>query len=219
MGAEQMAERIGRSDPVIIECGCHDGRDTKSFLDQFPGCSIICFEPDPRPLQRHDPPGFMDRIGDDPRVRLIRAAVGDRDGLTNLWRSSGQPPHKHLQRASDWDDSNSICRPTGHFDYSPWCKFPDDLRLVAPVVRLDTWLETAGPASIDLIWADVQGAEAMLIRGATETLKRTRWLYTEFYDRPMYEGQPNRAEIEQMLPGWELRAIYHGENILLENVG
>ena len=56
-----------------------------------------------------------------------------------------------------------------------------------------------------------------MIRGATETLKRTHWLYTEFYDRPQYEGQPSLETIAGMLPGWELEAIYGGYNALFRN--
>lgn len=206
---------IDRDDPVLLEIGCNDGQDTSRFLTTFPRCRMHCFEPDERPLER-----FSRHVSsDDPRVRLCRAAVGDRDGLVTLHLSSGMPPRvREWARVLDlkeWDLSSSIHPPTGHLDRSPWCKF--ERTITVPVIRLDTFL-TANPdiTRIDLIWADVQGAEADLILGATETLRRTRFLYTEFYDKPMYEGQPNKEQIQAMLPGWKLLGIY-GQNLLLHN--
>ena len=218
MQAADMVERIGRPDPLIIECGCHDGRDTEKFLTAFPACSIFCFEPDPRPLDRFDPPGFRRRIGNDERVTLIEVAVSDKPGTTTLYRSSGDPPGKCWEGVTDWDHSNSIKKPTGHLEMSPWCTFPEGHRLEVQTAKLDRYFGIVPSCGIDLIWADVQGAEAALIRGATDTLSGTRWLYTEFYDTPMYEGQPNLETITAMLPDWELVAIYGGYNALFRNM-
>jgi hypothetical protein len=45
---------------------------------------------------------------------------------------------------------------------------------------------------IDFIWADVQGAEEDLILGGLDTLrKRTKYLFTEYNNSEMYEGQIN----------------------------
>jgi len=220
MTAADMVERIDSPIPLIVECGCHDGRDTEKFLAAFPACRMVCFEPDPRPLFRHDPPGFFDRIPHCPQVQLVQAAVSDRDGFAILNRSSGDPPGACWAGVTDWDHSSSLFEPTGHLDKHAWCTFPEGHRLEVTTIQLDTYmLHIRAPQvhEIDLIWADVQGAEAAMIRGATNTLKRTRWLYTEFYDEPMYEGQPSLQEITALLPGWELVAIYAGYNALFRN--
>lgn len=214
MRPADMVDRIGKSNPVILECGCHDGRDTEQFLAAFPDCSIHCFEPDLRPLLRSDPPGFMCRFGTDSQVLLLNAAVSDTDGRAIMHRSSGTPPGTRWN-TNDWDHSSSLCRPTGHLAMSPWCTFPESKQLEVDTIRLDTWLAMHPQIrSIDLIWADVQGAEAMLIRGADRTLAVTRWFYTEFYDDPMYENQPNLAELQAMLPEFDLVAVYGGYNAL-----
>ena len=75
---------------------------------------------------------------------------------------------------------------------------------------------------IDFIWADTQGAEGAIIRGATETLKFTKYLYTEFSDYEMYEGQINLDGILKLLPTWKVLKIYEtqfrDDNVLLENL-
>lgn len=216
MRPDEMVARIGRANPVIVECGCHDGRDTAKFLEAFPQCRIVCFEPDERPIERHAPVGFLDRIGEDARVKLIRAAVSDEDGVSMMYRSSGRNPNGKWDY-DEWDHSGSICRPTGHLAYSDWCQFPESLQIPVPTVTLDSCLTVEQFPVIDLIWADVQGAEEKLIRGATDTLSRARWFYTEFYDSPMYEGQPNLSAIHDLLPGWTLDVIYAGSNALFRN--
>ena len=216
MPASHMVSRISEH-PFIVECGCHDGRDSEKFLQWMPGCRLVCFEPDPRPLERHEPPGFIRRIGADRRVMLIRAAVSDSSGEAVLYRSSGKPPGERWEGITDWDHSSSIQRPTGHYKMSPWCTFPENHRLKVRTVTLDEVPRIQCEPIIDLVWADTQGAEGAVIAGARQTLKRTRWLYTEFYDTPMYEGQPNLETITGMLPGWQLVAIYGGYNALFYN--
>ena len=57
---------------------------------------------------------------------------------------------------------------------------------------------------IDLICADVQGAEGDLIDGGRQALARTRFFYTEFSDREWYERQVKLATITPKLPGFQL---------------
>lgn len=223
MAPGEMIERLGpRPDgregpyPIIIECGCHDGRDTEQFLEAFPESYLMCFEPDPRPLYRHDPPGFFDRIGIDPRVTLYEAAVGDHNGTVLLNRSSGTPPGNKWN-TNDWDHSSSVCRPTKHLERHPWCTFPARLRMPVTMVTLNLFA-TRLP-HLDFIWADVQGAEEKLITGCLQkTLSRTRWFYTEFDDSAQYEGQPDLTTIRGLLAvvGLKLVATYN-YNALFHN--
>ncbi len=69
---------------------------------------------------------------------------------------------------------------------------------------------------VDFIWADTQGAEADLIEGGRETLRRTRYFYTEYYECEMYEGQKPLRELLKMLPDFTVVARYDND-ILLRN--
>ena len=219
MAPEEMVERLGRPDPVIIECGCHDGRDTAQFLKAFPECSLTGFEPDPRPLHRHAPaaPGFFDLVPPDPRVTLYQMAVGDSHRTTPLFRSSGTPPGGKWN-TNDWDHSSSICRPTGHRSTHVWCTFPPEIVILVPVVPVDS-ISVCLPR-VDFVWADIQGAEALMIQGAPHTLRRTRWLYTEYDDVEQYEGQPDLNAICRLVAplGMHLVATYN-KNALFHNAG
>lgn len=207
---------IGRNDPFIVECGCHDGRDTKRFLDLFPQCKVLCFEPDPRPIERHDPPGFYDRIGElNPRVSLVMAAVGAEQTVATLYRSTGQPPNHTVK---DWDHSNSLRPPTGHLEWSKWCEFPESKQLPVVTVTLDSqWMSTV--PRIDLLWADIQGGQVAMLAGAKLTLPSVRYLYIECHKSPMYDGEPTQQEMIEMMAasGFEPLGLYEGYNFLFRN--
>jgi FkbM family methyltransferase len=200
---------VGTDSPLILEIGCNDGTDTIRFLDAMPKARIICFEPDPRPASRF-------KCAGDSRVTLHQVAISDRLGYANLYQSGGMPPRLRAMPNSgsldDWDMSSSILRPTGHLAKSPWCTFTKSTKV--QTVPLDHYESLYG--TVDFIWADVQGAEALLILGGQKTLRRTRYLYTEYYDDPMYDRQPDLKALLSFLPRWNLLGIY-GSNALLKN--
>jgi len=212
---EQLKEHITCPAPFIVECGCHDGRDTVRFLDLFPDCRVVCFEPDPRPLTRHNPPGFHDRVGYDQRVTLYELAVGCAEQYRVLYRSSGTPPNKSV---TDWDHSSSLQKPTKHLTSSPWCTFPAEKVMAVPSVPLDSILvEQFSSRPIDLLWVDVQGGQVDLIRGAERSLRTTQLIYMECHKTPMYEGEPTQEELLELLPGFEPLGLFEGYNFLLRN--
>lgn len=210
----EIARLIGnKPNPVVLEIGANDGQDSAEMFKAIPGVRLHCFEPDPRPIkrfnERFDEVDFP--IGVD--VELHQTAIGDRDGTTTLYMSGGKAGHME-----DWDLSSSIQKPGLHRVRSPEINF--DRSMDVKVTRLDTWAADWLPldAVIDFIWCDIQGGQAGLYRGGVETLKRTRYMLQEFYQRPLYDGEPNLQEQFQMLgPDWELVAFYQSENFLARN--
>jgi 2-O-methyltransferase len=208
-GADLMAGEVrrllGRDDPLIIEVGCNDGETTQQFLGVMPRATILCFEPDPRPLARF-------RCRGDRRVILCEHAISHRCETLTFYQSSGEIPGSAAPCAGDWDYSGSLCRPTGHLTRDPRITFDRTIEVYA--LPLDSAIPSL--PMIDLLWVDVQGAEARLILGAQQTLARTRYLYTEFYDTPMYDRQPDLKALVAFLPDFDLIGIY-GENALFRN--
>lgn len=199
---------IERDNPVVLELGCNDGSDSANFLQEFARINLHCFEPDPRPIKR-----FRDRINDS-RCTLHEIAIGAFDGEVELIQSGGVPPDGRME---DWDLSSSIRKPTGHLKHHQWCTF--DRSCTVQIRSLDSWLDSHPELeTIDFIWADLQGAELdLLVGGARSLAERVRYLYTEFYDQPMYEGQIDSMEILRRLPAFECIGIYEGYNLLLRN--
>ena len=166
---------INREAPVILDVGANVGQTTEEFLRRMPSAKVFSFEPDPRAIQK-----FKSRISS-PNVKLFECAVGNQSGTVTFNQSTSDGNVK------DWDQSGSIRQPKKHLEVWPWVKFEKQIEV--PIVRLDDWIKDKDIESVDLIWADAQGAEGDLIAGGSEVLKRTRFLYTEYGVSEWYEGQ------------------------------
>jgi hypothetical protein len=81
---------------------------------------------------------------------------------------------------------------------------------------LDSWVRDESLDAIDLIWADVQGAEVDLIAGGKEALKHTRYFYTEYSNTELYEGQINLRQLMALLPDFHVLRRYE-KDVLLKN--
>jgi FkbM family methyltransferase len=197
---------LGTHAPTIFEIGCHNGYHTSQFLRLFPKGRIFAFEPDERAQQ-----AFRRNVTD-PRAVLFRVAIGANDGSASFFRSSGVNPAIDPQLQADWDHSGSIRRPTGHLLQHPWCTFidPHPVR----VRMLDTVAEELGVEIIDFLWADVQGAEADLIRGGHAALARTRYIHTEYSDIELYEGQKGLGALLELLPGFRVLVRWQNDVLL-----
>src|SRR5579862_7230853 len=112
---EEIARRIGRPDPTILEIGCNDGSDTLKFLRVMPRARIYCFEPDPRAIRRFNKQVGLQRDN----VTLFEIALSDRTGTIEFHQSSGG------DTPGGWDLSGSIRRPKNHLVEHPWVEFND----------------------------------------------------------------------------------------------
>lgn len=197
------AHLSGPEAKTILELGAHVGTDT-AFLAALPGATVHAFEPDPRNLET-----FQAHL---PNVVLVAAAVGA--------VRSRAPFYPSLRRGDrEWSLSGSLYRPTGHLVEYPDVTFGEPFDV--EVVTLDKYCDAAGIGRVDFVWADVQGGEAKVVAGGTRTFRRTRYLYTEYCDIPLYEGQQSLAALRALLPDWRLLASWpSGEcyaDALLEN--
>lgn len=192
----QLAALIPQSPPpVIIECGCHVGVDTQRLRETFPGARLIAVEPDPRNLAQLSSRGITSI------AEVLPMAVSDHDGTATFHLSEADlnTEHPSWVKSRDYSGSSSLKRPAEHAVQHPWCVFEKSVEV--PTITLDTLARERSIDRIDLIWADVQGAEDLLIAGGQAALARTRYLYTEFSDTEVYKGQIPLAQILDRLPG------------------
>lgn len=183
-----------RGPKTFLEIGAHCGTDTE-WLARIPGVTLHAFEPDPR----NHPPAL-------PNVTLHRAAVSDDDGRAPFILSKsgwGQV----------WTHSSSLRRPKNHLHHYPVTFGPT---IDVDTVALDSFARTAGIERVDFVWADVQGAEGDMVRGGLELLRRTRYLYTEYSNDELYEGQVTLADILALLPSFRVVELWPTD-VLLEN--
>jgi len=196
--------------PIILEVGAHEGGHTRRFMECFPEGQIYCFEPDPRAIA-----SFQRQIHDQ-RVRLSEIAIGAATGQQEFFVSDGVPPDADPQKWPEgWFASGSLREPKEVKSLHSWVKFPKTIKV--KVETLDNWCESNGlMGKIDLIWADVQGAEIDLIRGGLKTLARTHYLYTEYNEKELYAGQIGLDEMLNLLPHFVVEKRFT-DDVLLRN--
>lgn len=202
---KELARLIDKENPIILDIGCNDGSDTFRFLNLFKKAQVYCFEPDPRARKR-----YKAKISDT-RAKLFSCAISGSDGFADFYVSDVINSPKYPE---GWDLSGSIRKPKLHLQLYPWCKFNKKIKVQTK--KLDTWCKEEGINFIDFVWADVQGTESDLIKGGIGALRRTRYLYTEYSNQELYEGQINLAEILRLLPEFKIVRKYPND-VLLKN--
>jgi len=167
---------------------------------------LHCFEPDPRSVKIHQ------NTVKDARCQLHPIAISDVDGEAEFYQSTGS--YDDTGDSSEWLQSSSLKTPKQHLELFPWCKFENTVKL--PTRSLDSWCAEHNIDQIDLIWADVQGAEENLIKEALKTLSHTKYFYTEYDDYEIYEGQITLQQIKTLLPKFKAIGFFYN-NVLFKN--
>lgn len=191
---------------IFFEIGAHYCEDSEKILPLLKRPAYYVVEPDPRNTQEIKKRDIFNHI------TLFEIAIGSEDGETEMYLSTGNANKGH----PDWTGSSSIKKPKKHLNEFPWCKF--DSKVVVPVKRLDTIFDVCRLDRIDFVWADTQGAEVDVVTGGQNALKHTKYLYSEYYDDEIYEGQVPLKEWITLLPGnWSIIEKYPND-VLLQNL-
>ena len=186
---------------VLVEIGCWNGNDSEKFKLFHPNARIIGFEPDPRNVQ------LLKQKGLDNIIELHPYALSNGDGEAEFYLSEGL--------VCEHTCSSSLKNPLNHLNVHPLVVFPR--KTIVTCIKLDNF-EPLKDTVIDFIWADVQGAEDIVFSGAKETLKRTRYVYTEYSNDSLYEKQLNLREILKLFGSdWEIVEDFGGD-VLLRNI-
>lgn len=210
----EIKKLINKKTPIIFEIGCADGIDTLEFLEEFKGdFKLYCFEPDERNANiflngGHRPlrPDLTQSISHE-NIVFEKKAIGNIDGVVEFNQSSTIY-------------SSSLKKPTENL-FNTWDFIKFDNTIEVSCVKLDTYVEENGIGIIDFVWADVQGAEDLLIKGGKKTFNnKVRFFYTEYakdLSNEFYENSPNIDKILELLgDNWTIIKDY-GSDILLKN--
>jgi 2-O-methyltransferase len=154
----------------------------------------VLVEPDPR---------NWERIARGPLRRLLKCAIAKKTGWRDFWFSQGEL------------GSGSILEPTGHLVHFPHIQFTQSPSPL-PCYSLDDLYAICKLKEVDLLWVDIQGAEAEMIEGGANALSRTHYLFMEAEEVEFYAGQKLRPQLLEMLPDWKVIETLD-YNLLLEN--
>lgn len=127
---------------------------------------------------------IVDRFKNEKGVICYKYACSDREGEEPMYVS-------HQNQGQ----SNSLLEPGLHLQQHPEIIF-DDAEIVN-VSRLDYL--PINRSLYDMLYLDVQGAEGLVLKGATETLKHIDIIYTEINRGQTYAGNMELDEMDAFL--------------------
>lgn len=206
---------INSETPLILEIGMYDGDDARELASLMPSAIIHGFECDPRSIALYK--GFKPVKN----ITLHEIAIGNNNGLVDLFLSDSDT-RRHYDDQDQWSASSSLRKPKTHLELFTDVYFERTVKVEC--MTLDKWRVNNIPAEvIDFIWVDINGAECDLVLGGMKTLNDfTRYLYMEFSDKELYEGQAKKTDLMKFLHNFDEVGIYNFEegnfgNVLLKN--
>lgn len=137
-------------------------------------------------------------------VKFHNKAVGDKDGVAKFYISGGFG----IDDGQNYYGSSSIKKPKLVVEAFKGMEFTESN---TEVITLDSFCLLNDIHIIDFIWADIQGAEIDMIKGGEKSLRNTRYLYTEYCDAELYDGEVGLKEICKLLPDFELVHDFGGD--------
>lgn len=183
--------RINLQTPVVLDVGANIGQSADWILTLFPGAYIFCFEPHEAAFAE-----LAAHFSKSPSVRCIRCAVGDINGLCELFENTRSVTSSLLAAAgANVDNQFQPLRTTS-----------------VAMCRLDRFIRDNELSRIDLLKIDVQGYEECVLSGLGDLLspKIVGAIYLElnFVDYYIGQADPGRIVSELRSRGYKLYGLY-----------
>ena len=198
---------------TILDIGACEGEDSVRYARRFPQARVFAFEP--LPANQALVSDNFSRHGV-ANAELVPLALSDRAGDATFHVSSGRPRDEFAGK--DWNygnKSSSLLPPASDKAMYGWIEFKE--AITVRTETLDRFCATHSIAGIDYIHMDVQGAEHLVLGGATQMLPKITALWLEVSDQRLYDGQVLRSEMEAFMRahgfalGFEVRREIEGD--------
>jgi len=172
--------------------GVKYGFEIGPILERYPNVFIDAFECSPRWLHQ------LQVFKDNPKVNVVPKAVSSKSGTAKFFETNLE--------------GNGSLLPIGKL-HREWYNSKQTEVYEVETITLDEFYKDS---IIYLLWIDVQGAERLVLLGATSILKTVRAVYIEVTDRPdFYEGSVTFDEVSEILKTSGLRLVYLGMDLNL----
>lgn len=172
-----LPESLDLTSGPVLDVGANKGEWTAALLRLVPAVEVVALEP--APLQAEL---LRDRFSGDRRVLIKQVAASDAVG-------------KAVFHLTEHSHNNSLLTPRDmnkHYGGRSW----DEIgQVTVETMPLDS-LGVVGPS---LIKIDVQGAENLVLAGASTTLARTTAVLLEITASSHYEGDSLANDLDQQM--------------------
>lgn len=151
------------------------------------------------------------------RISVYNLAVSDKSEPISFYEVDNTGSEHNVGASSKYRFIDGL---NGSFFGKTW----NQREVVVNATTLDDWRDSNNIGPIDLIWMDAQGGELDALKGAEQTLKDVKVIFTEVGVNSYYQGQSLKPEIDQYLisqgfveleSGFKLNHPYEGDTIYI----
>jgi FkbM family methyltransferase len=130
-------------------------------------------------------------------VSITQEALSNSVGTTSFYVSSGHPDY--LENTDEWDYGNksSSLLPPREVNQPKWMSFNEEENIKTNTI--DNFCKENGIEKIDFIHMDVQGAELLVLKGASNMLKNIGLIWLEVGMVEFYQEQPMKFNMINFL--------------------
>jgi FkbM family methyltransferase len=126
------------------------------------------------------------------RLKVYNVAIGDTNGPIDFYVIDETQGDSNAGAASKFKFKPGM---NGSFYNQNWVQKP----VTVNQYRLDDFVPRYINMPVDILWIDVQGSELFAFKGAEQTLKDTKLIFTEVGLQAYYEGQSLKPQIDEFL--------------------
>jgi len=178
----------GHTVRTVFDVGARDCEESRQFALAFPEARVYAFECNPATL-----PKCRAHAACEPRIVLTESAVSNTAGTTTFYPIDQE---RTVTGAADGNPgASSLFRATGHYREEKYVQ--DEIEV--GTLRLDAFMQERSIDSVDVLWMDVQGAEALVLEGLGERLRDVRCLHIEVEFFEIYAGQALFDDVDPIL--------------------
>lgn len=169
---------------VWIDVGAHLGEKTFAAAQADPGLRVYAFEPNWSLVAQ--------RLGALPNWIVLPVAIAEHNGCADFY-------------LNEFAAASSLLPfdPTGLRHWDGGAELKVERRLTVPTIRLDTFLDLTGTATVEFLKIDAQGNDLAVVRSLGGRLRDVRELQLEVQvtDLPLYAGAARKDDVLDYLCG------------------
>lgn len=173
-------------DPVILEGGAYDGKNSVRLAELWPAGTVHCFEPVPELFAK-----VKATVAGRSNIHPWDLALSDTSGTATFHIAEEE------QKPGIPSQSGSLLAPKDHLQRAPSIVFKRTIDVATTTI--DDWAARNGIARVDFLFLDIQGAELLAMKGAPRIMKTVKAIVTEVEFVEAYAGQPRYREIRNWL--------------------
>ena len=181
-------KKILPDNPVIVDCGSHNGSDSVQLAKLFKKATIHSFEPVPSLLEM-----LLNNSKPYNSISCYPLALADKSGYMDLYISEGAS-----------NASSSLLEPLQHLQDHPDTFFRQ--KIMVKTNSIDDWAAENNIKKVDMLWLDMQGFELKMLGASKIILDSVSVIHTEVSTKETFKGVAQYKEYRSFLEskGFEL---------------